>query len=149
MGLDMYLTGKRYVSTYREEDAEIEKKLREVIGTEFRVKWVDVEVGYWRKANAIHKWFVDNVQNGEDDCRPYDVSKKDCEMLLEIVNEVLENPEKANDLLPAQEGFFFGSTDYDEYYKQDLEDTKNILTKILSMGDDWWDSWYIEYQSSW
>lgn len=21
-----------------------------------------IEVGYWRKANHIHKWFVDNVQ---------------------------------------------------------------------------------------
>ena len=26
------------------------------------------QVGYWRKANAIHQWFVDNVQDGEDDC---------------------------------------------------------------------------------
>ena len=26
------------------------------------------EVGYWRKANAIHGWFVRNVQNGKDDC---------------------------------------------------------------------------------
>lgn len=26
------------------------------------------EIGYWRKANHIHKWFVDCVQDGEDDC---------------------------------------------------------------------------------
>ena len=26
------------------------------------------QVGYWRKANQIHNWFVENVQDGEDDC---------------------------------------------------------------------------------
>jgi len=29
---------------------------------------------YWRKANAIHKWFVDNLADGVDDCRPLWVS---------------------------------------------------------------------------
>ena len=39
------------------------------------------EVMYWRKANAIHKWFVDNVQGGEDDCREYPVSN---DQLIEL-----------------------------------------------------------------
>ena len=37
----------------------------------------------------------------------------------------------AKELLPTQEGFFFGSTDYDEYYYSDLQDTKQILEEAL------------------
>jgi hypothetical protein len=31
--------------------------------------------------------------------------------------------------LPTAEGFFFGDTDYDEYYIQDLKDTIEIVEK--------------------
>lgn len=41
------------------------------------------QVGYWRKANHIHNWFVENVQDGEDDCRYHgEVTKEDLEELL-------------------------------------------------------------------
>lgn len=45
---------------------------------------------YWRKANAIHKWFVDNVQNGNDDCEYYEVTKDNIEELCNLCKEVLE-----------------------------------------------------------
>ena len=32
------------------------------------------ELMYWRKANAIHKFFVDNAANGVDDCQPVQVT---------------------------------------------------------------------------
>lgn len=35
------------------------------------------EIAYWRKANHIHKWFVDNVQYGVDDCGTYEVTEAD------------------------------------------------------------------------
>lgn len=40
------------------------------------------EIAYWRKANQIHKWFVDNVQGGEDDCGNYEVSEEQLRDLL-------------------------------------------------------------------
>lgn len=38
--------------------------------TEHKYGWYSImkQVGYWRKANEIHNWFVENVQDGEDDC---------------------------------------------------------------------------------
>ena len=49
------------------------------------------QVAYWRKANAIHKWFVDRVQFGEDDCEYHDeVTKKVLEELRDVCAEVLE-----------------------------------------------------------
>lgn len=138
------------------------------------------DVGYWRKANAIHAWFVDNVQNGEDDCEPHEVSKEQlmklyliCKTIIteseltphEIVTGerfndetgeweniyvdgyIITNPELAAKLLPTQRGFFFGSTDYDEYYMEDVKYTFELLPKIISETD--FGKQVISYRSSW
>ena len=100
------------------------------------------EVAYWRKANQIHNWFVENVQNGNDDGGTYEVSGKKLKKLVDLCKEVLQSPEKAEELLPTREGFFFGSTDYDKYYFEDLRDT---IEKLKSISDEeayeyyaWW-----------
>ena len=52
------------------------------------------QVGYWRKANHIHNWFVENIQNGEDDCEYHrEVTKEYLEMLLSICKTVLASCE--------------------------------------------------------
>ena len=104
------------------------------------------EVGYWRKANAIHKWFVDNVQNGVDDCEYHnEVTKEQIEKLVKIceVSLICKTPY----LLPTQSGFFFGGTEYDEYYWKSLEETITMLTKVLEETD--FDKYAIYYCSSW
>jgi hypothetical protein len=125
----------------------------------------EVEAGYWRKANAIHKWFVDNVQDGTDDCGEYRVSIGHLKELRDTAKQVLdeyrewlaipederdnEEPFEFGDRLPTQAGFFFGGTDYDEWYVRDLEITIEQLDRILAehaSHGDWID--YI-YQSSW
>ena len=119
----------------------------------------------WRKANHIHKWFVDNVQNGNDDCDNYPVSIEQLQKLLDVINEILGitikekivhslkdgfDKEKAEELLPTQSGFFFGSTDYDEYYLEDLKRTQKVLktfleglneAKIKDLKITYWSSW--------
>ena len=156
MGLDMYLTGKRYMSkVFREDDAEkqeaIQKLFPELAGRQGRwgdaspVKQVEIEAGYWRKANQIHQWFVENVQGGEDECRPHYVSREQLQELRALCEEVLANREKAAELLPTASGFFFGSTDYGDYYFQDLEQTVKIIDECLELPTDW----EFEYRSSW
>ena len=112
-------------------------------------KIVDVveEVMYWRKANQIHKWFVDNIQNGVDDCGTYAVSLEKLQELVDLCKQVLENPEKASELLPTQSGFFFGGIEYDEYYFEDLEKTIKGLEEIMPTIDGLNNS--LEYSSSW
>lgn len=139
MGLDMML----YASTntemvYPENDFDTEQEYEQ---------WKEMypEVAYWRKANSIHEWFVNNVQDEVDDCGYYPVSKEQLNVLLETVNEVIQHPEKAPELLPTADGFFFGSTKYDQYYVQDLFDTKNQLENILENYSDL----NIFYHSSW
>jgi hypothetical protein len=105
------------------------------------------EVGYWRKANQIHRWFVQNVQNGVDDCGEYKVTAEQLIQLYNICNEVLNDHSLAEELLPAQSGFFFGNTNYDDWYFNDLEDTKRIIDEILEYKTYCLDDLY--YSSSW
>lgn len=105
-----------------------------------------VKVGYWRKANAIHDWFVQNCQDGNDDCRESYVSIEQLEELRKICQMVLDNHALASEYLPTTSGFFFGSTEYDEWYFQDLQSTVEIIDNALSkIGDEW----TFTYQSSW
>lgn len=121
MGLDMYLLKKRG------EESE--------------------EIGYWRKANAIHKWMVENVQDGEaQNCVETPITHDQLLDLRLICSRVLEarNEAVSMELLPPVEGFFFGSTEIDECYYSDLEDTiKNIDAALSDNGAEfaymaWW-----------
>lgn len=133
MGLDMYLKGKVYLDYNSTNRAEIAKMIDL---PEFEANSVEIELGYWRKANHIHKWFVDNVQNGVDNCGEYFVSREDLETLLLICKQALEDKTKAASLLPTQQGFFFGGQEYDDWYFDDLESTIEILDKALKFYNE-------------
>jgi hypothetical protein len=139
----MYLNRELFIWTEQREKL----KITGIKGiTPSKVEKITEEVIYWRKANAIHNWFVKNIQEGNDDCGTYYVSKENLENLLKIVKKVLINPILADQLLPTHEGFFFGGAEYDKWYFQDLEKTETELTKILK---NWNDEWEYHYHSSW
>ena len=105
------------------------------------------KLAYFRKVNFLISFIEDyygiGVRNGKD----VEIDK-DCitELYIRCV-QVLQNHSLAEKLLPTQEGFFFGETDYGNSYKEDLEDTINNLTKVLEESDEV-GSYYV-YQSSW
>jgi len=149
--------------------------------TEHKHPWMRIteEVGYWRKANQIHNWFVKNIQDGVDDCNYHrEVTEEDLNELLDICKRVLascemvdgpvrngytyedermvpiieegqyvKDPSVAAELLPSTSGFFFGGTDYDKWYVQDIKNTINIITKVLETTD--FDTQMVYYVSSW
>lgn len=114
MGLDMYLTAEKYV--YSDEQPKVTAALAEVgfNNKSKPVRSISVEIMTWRKANQIHQWFVDNVQDGDDDCKRYFVSLDKLRELVTLCQVVAQNHAKAEELLPTQEGFFFGSYEYDD-----------------------------------
>lgn len=169
---------KRYRDFYK----EFYKTTYSEWDTEHKYPWTRImeQVGYWRKANSIHNWFVENVQDGIDDCEYHDeVTKEALEELLDLCNIVLRSCELvdgeinngyeytkengrvpimaqgkivkdsslAEELLPSACGFFFGSTDYDEYYVEDIQHTVEIITKVLETTD--FETQMIYYISSW
>jgi hypothetical protein len=94
MGLDMYLKAEKYVGGWNHRDGKDEfeafARLTGVKPTERSPSFtVGATVGYWRKANAIHAWFVQNVQNGEDDCGTYDVSREQLQELRDLCASAL------------------------------------------------------------
>lgn len=160
MGLDMYLTRRVYVGNKHKPE---EKRVKVVVpsnqeGVTFPVEEIDesqlgyliLDVAYWRKANAIHAWFVENVQSGVDDCKEYYCDPEKLKELLHLCYQTRDLIEKKllteeTAVLPTQSGFFFGSTDYDEWYKEDIEETIRQL-EALDL-DDAWAEYY--YRSSW
>ena len=192
MGLDMYLS-KIHIDAlpYMEHDpedtakdnpdlyAEMKPHLH-MQGTPDLYEWESLfqKVGYWRKANQIHNWFVNNVQEGEDDCEDHEVTEEQLRELRDICiavatqcvmvpgrisngytyennvmkpimvkGKIILNPEVAQEMLPTQSGFFFGSTDYDEYYLKDVTNTIKIINDVLEQTD--FSQYTIYYRASW
>lgn len=173
MGLDMYL-----VRVPRYESKVTPHEIVQDIKTSEKLDIVEY-VGYWRKANHIHNWFVKNVQDGEDDCCYHkEVTREILVDLLQTCTEVLASCELvhgrvrngwriqngvrediysdgiivkdttvAENLLPTCSGFFFGSTDYDEWYVEDIAGTVKIIEGLLSETD--FEKQAIYYVSSW
>src|SRR3954454_9104166 len=161
MGLDMSLVKKTYVKNHRFTKPEDHYQVSVTQGGKptcikpERIIEITEAVAYWRKANQIHKWFVDNVQDGFDDCREYYVTREQLQELLALCEKVIAaselidgkvtngfthekgkgmvpiieegrviaDPSVAKELLPTQDGFFFGSTDYDQWYMDDIHET--------------------------
>jgi len=165
MGLDMYLHAKKYVEKVKWETLQNNSDLsydspeainplwKDIVSTAQMsdiatdIYGVNVEVtcAYWRKANMIHKWFVDNVQNGEDDCDSYYVSQSKLLELLTTARQCLFTKDPS--LLPPQAGFFFGNTDIDEWYWRDIKDTIKQLKRVSELPD--FNQLSFSYQSSW
>jgi len=166
MGLDMYLFAR--MRTYKSYGQEREHPVRQVIQDNLpemfssgNIETIEVafEAGYWRKANQIHNWFVENVQSGNDNHGEYYVGREQLEELRDTCKRILdaricpefsvtadESPNPvAEEELPTSQGFFFGSDDYDEWYYEDLEETISIIDECLKLPDDW--DFY--YHASW
>lgn len=140
------------------------------------------EIAYWRKANMVHKYLCDNgicITEDVEYIIPFNVLRNLLDICKEIKEKavmvdgmvyvgtkyengesirmmregkVIENKEEIADMLPTQEGFFFGGYDYDEFYMAYIEETIQKLENILKDLDEEEDSEYeyeIKYYASW
>jgi hypothetical protein len=148
MGLDMFLTGRR-------EQFYTEKEKDPSTGYRVESRSTNLALLFWRKANAIHHWFVDYVQGGVDNCREYRVQPKDLECLRGICRNILRQKTRAKRLqeaekaLPTQTGFVFGDTGYDSYYFDALRYTVKEINKVLKLDEVKNGKLVLYYQSSW
>jgi hypothetical protein len=167
MGLDMYLNKRVYVGgeyAHNKVSGAIVMEDKTTIPAN-KISYITIASAYWRKANHIHKWFVDNVQDGNDDCETYYVPKEKLLELLGVCQNVIDtakietgtvrngakmvdggwedqyesgfvitNPEEVSAILPCSGGFFFGSTDYDQWYIRDVKSTISQITDALADG---------------
>lgn len=105
MGLDMYLERINrkaikydgmdfYISNEEKNDTALYQEIKPFLvdrGSEnYRYKSLSEEIGYWRKDNHIHNWFVENVQEGVDDCSAYEVTPEQLVELRNVCQTVLD-----------------------------------------------------------
>jgi hypothetical protein len=184
MGLDMYLSKKHYIKNWKHTSdkfqvtVKLNKKKFSSINTS-KITSIEEEVAYWRKANHIHNWFVNECQDGIDDCREHYVEREKLKKLLAICKQiknsailipgeiqngslykdgimipnivdgkVIKDPSLAEELLPTTSGFFFGGTNYNEYYLQTIDETIEILEEELTNTSSEYITDYY-YSSSW
>ena len=158
MGLDSYLQARKTVSQidYIKGEATINEDYASLTALvapdldkfgEYKSITVSTQSAYWRKANQIHVWFVDNVQEGEDDCGEHWVKPTQLQELLDLCKQVVNDPLQAEDLLPTGEGFFFGSDAYDEYYFEQIQYTIEVLEHLLDNA--YTTDYDFYYHSSW
>jgi hypothetical protein len=143
MGLDMYLKLNRARS---ENIANVEnvKDLESLFDKVIVTVKEEFTIGYWRKANAIFALIENTCKpEGIEDCERIYISVDQIKTMLDICKQVKENPDTAHENLPTQSGFFFGSTEYDEYYFDMIDYTIELFEKVLTfMSKDNNDNYY-------
>lgn len=164
MGLDMYLYADYYLSgwehTQDHKKGQVAQALAPVgLTTENLAEgsphaMISVCVAYWRKANAIHSWLVANVQDDVDDCNRYYVSPDKLLELRTVAQAAAESydagdREQAEKILTPKSGFFFGSVDVDESYRDDLQLTIEQIDEIVANPSLDPKKCMLYYQASW
>lgn len=117
------------------------------IGARFSRNRIKIPLCYWRKANQIHGWFVREVQDGVDECDRHEVSREQLFELRKRVKTIEADHSRAEELLPSEVGFFFGTYEYDEWYFENVKYTREQLDRICESGLT--ENASIHYQSSW
>lgn len=92
------------------------------------------EVWTGRKENHIHSYMEGEVGEVEN-CMLLRVEREHIERLVDRLARVHADHEQAGALLPTQAGFFFGSTDFDEWYFSDVEAELKEFTAVLEHWD--------------
>ena len=153
MGLDIY-----FHKTKRSEWNEVKSKIEAFneLPEEEQTKQYESEtyptkdfnpddIGYFRKVNFLMSFF-----DYDGNCEYKEIAKCELEDLRDACAEISKmepiNKERCAELLPTQSGFFFGNTDYNEWYFDDVKEMFVWVDGVLSnLADDevvlmycWW-----------
>jgi hypothetical protein len=99
-----------------------------------------------RKENHIHRAIEEITGQAVENCDYLLLTKRHIELLVSKLNGVSGDHGRAAELLPTQEGFFFGNTSYGEYYFRYIEEELEAFENILEAWDEsaeyaywaWW-----------
>lgn len=147
MGLDMYLEvhrstylpkGKRTIDLDNLKD-DFEHYFDDDFGCSNRIG-ITEQVGYWRKANAIHHWFVENVQEGVDECQTSDVDEEDIDNLLNLCNNILDKIEGLE--------FIISDESKSYYEKNNKKFTEKFVFHKKNLNDIYSKKWIWNYTCS-
>lgn len=108
------------------------------------------QAGYWRKANHIHNWFVENVQDGEDDCRyHHEVTEEKLKELLDVCNTVLNSCQLVSGQIENGYNFDDNGNKVYNYIEGNVVADPSVAMKLLPtqsgffFGGTSYDEWYV------
>lgn len=150
MGLDMYLDRE-----IRGLECTGVDEIQERIDTITQGKGAPVEIvarqemAYWRKFNALHAYISRRWGGDEDNCVPIKLDTENLQEILDTLrkakgtahlkNGVITNRKAVEEILPTEDGFFWGNTEYaEEYLKQveyAIEDFERILAEDKALRE--------------
>lgn len=126
--------------TNEDPDAEIYRvRIEDLVAP-----YEEPSIWYGRKENHIHEWVRSAA--GLDDTN-LDYVLIDPNALLDDLKAVLDDPDKAPEALPTTVGFFFGGTEYDDYYIGSVRHLYNTL--VLEKNQGFFDTCSYFYWSWW
>ena len=138
----MYLKGKKYL--YGANSEALGKLLQNMHGIKYDISSIEVELGYWRKFNALHAWFI---KDEDPNTREVYISEEDILRLVDILRRVSLDHSLAEELLSTESGFFFGSIEYDEYYFDEVNKTLDLMKKLIK--ENIFKDYELFYSASW
>ena len=86
---------------------------------------------YFRKVNFLFAYYQ-NIGKMVDEYYAF-TDKDDIDDIISRCERVLKDHALANELLPTQSGFFFGSTDFDQWYFDDVKDCLRQMKKYRKL----------------
>ena len=137
MGLDMYLQGNEFVTSFGDTK-------RETRGA-YEVESYNLNIGYWRKYAPLHCYITNTYTPGVDDCQPITLTAED---LRDIADAIRAGKLTDDD---DSHGFFFGTP---EMWAEDRKNAENDA-KVFDGAADWLESspddlWRsVTYTASW
>lgn len=146
MGRDMYLDATRHVAPCDAQTEPMRRAMGAAIGyvppkdkpgqdaSLLEVCGVTVRVGYWRKCDALHRWFVDNAQEGSDDGRPATVQDDCLRDLQQLCERVIDDPAGAVEYFAVDDGAGMD--------REELQYTLDILRHAITLQEQGWDITY-------
>lgn len=176
MGLDIYFYSRKMELENVEELHKAEERIEEIYSIEdagqFQAHRAELEelrlkvkemysrtqVAYFRKVNFLMPFF-----NYEGNCEYVEIERTKVEELVDTCKEILDLNKKSGEdfteycigkwkkdakaKLPTTSGFFFGSTEYDEYYLLDVQEVYDTFKNVLDTFD--WDNNVLEMYCWW
>lgn len=145
MGLDMHLKASRRLNAFEPNEQRQAYEIQALFpGLSLEIEEVQAEAMYWRKDWPIHRWFVEHVQGGKDDCGEYGVGRETLQKLAEACEAAAKKPRNAdplvsdgNEILPKAALAARG------------ERLAAVAAKLRALLGPELEGWHFSYRSSW
>jgi hypothetical protein len=148
MGLDQYLSAKKTFSNSqwgKDEERRIHAEIvsavdaSSILEADHPYVVVEITVAYWRKARAIHDWFLSNCVYANNAGYSFHVTRDELWALHDLCVVIpfglaVHGDEYADSRIPNPSWFGGGDEKYGDWYKESLKYTADVIFKLLSDG---------------